>query len=243
MDIINTYRSEPQLAVYDLLGIDLTAVQSLIFSEIWSYDRALEIVSRGGGKTFLLGLVATLKCMLYPGYKVCITAPVFRQAKFVFNEIERLYTLPHVNESCNKGPLRTDSKGPFRTDSSCHLDFKPVSYLDMSHIEVLHLSRASAEAGRFDLILVDEASYIPVENLKLLDEKADKLILMSAGFYGNNLMWDLVNHGYKTRMTPYYLFPDGFFDKNNISEAKRIMSNAEFRMEYEAAIVQEMEKT
>jgi len=234
MDIINTYRSEPKLAVYDLLGIDLTAVQSLIFSEIWSCDRALEIISRGGGKTFLLGLAATLKCMLYPGYKVCITAPVFRQAKLVFSEIERLYTLPRVNKSCNKRP--------FRTDSSCHLNFKPVSYLDMSNIEVLHLSRASADAGRFDLVLVDEASYVPVENLKLLDEKSDKLILMSTGFYDTNPMWELVNCGYETRMTPYYLFPDGFFDKNNISEAQRIMSDSDFRMEYEASIVKGRER-
>ena len=230
MDRINIYRSEPQLAAHDLLGLDLTMVQSLILKEMWFCERALEIVSRGGGKTFLLGIISVLKCMLYPGCRVCITAPTFRQAKMVFSEIERLYILPNVNNSCDKAP--------FRLANNCSLGFKPVSYLDTSCIEVLPLNEVMVDISKFDFIFVDEASSIPIENLKLIDEGANKLILMSAGFYDTNLMWKLVSGRYQIRSTPHYLFPDGFFDKNNIAEAQRIMPNSEFRMEYEAAIVQ-----
>jgi len=46
---------------------------------------------------------------------------------------------------------------------------------------------------------------------------------------------------YKVWQVPHWDVPDGFLDKNNILEAKRIMSNAEFRMEYEAAMISDSE--
>ena len=85
------------------------------------------------------------------------------------------------------------------------------------------------------------------------DETVNKMIMTSSGFYKFNHMWrrmkdhwkQMDEHGdesqYRVWQIPYWDLPDGFLDKNNIMEAKRIMSDAEFRMEYEAAMISDSE--
>ena len=58
--------------------------------------------------------------------------------------------------------------------------------------------------------------------------------------------WDMMDKDgedsqYRVWQIPYWDLPEGFLDKNNIMEAKRIMSDAEFRMEYEAAMIDDSE--
>jgi hypothetical protein len=46
---------------------------------------------------------------------------------------------------------------------------------------------------------------------------------------------------YRVWQIPYWDLPEGFLDRNNIMEAKRIMSSHEFSMEYEAAMISDSE--
>jgi hypothetical protein len=49
------------------------------------------------------------------------------------------------------------------------------------------------------------------------------------------------NSQYSVWQIPYWDLPEGFLDRNNIEEAKRVMSSLEFQMEYEAAMISDSE--
>ena len=87
-------------------------------------------------------------------------------------------------------------------------------------------------------------------------ESVNKMITTSSAFYKFNHMWrrmkdhwvqeDLakregVKSQYAVWQVPHWDLPEGFLDVNNVAEAKRTMSSAEFRMEYEAEMVSDSE--
>jgi len=221
--------------------------------------------------------------MLYPGYRVGLIAPVFRQSKMIFSEVEKLYA---------KAPLLREAteKRPTRGSDTCYLRFKAIGGYNPSFIEALPLGDGSKIRGsRFYLIVVDELAQVPdqtldmvvrpmgattlepMENVRRIErqkrlielglataddfeaETVNKMIMTSSGFYKFNHMWrrmkdhwnQMEEHGdasqYRVWQIPHWDLPDGFLDKNNIAEAKRVMSNSEFRMEYEAAMISDSE--
>ena len=76
--LIEFYRNNPCIAAYELLGADLAPIQRIVFEDMWFRNFVITVISRGGGKTYLQGLLATLSCMLYPGYRVGLVVPSFR---------------------------------------------------------------------------------------------------------------------------------------------------------------------
>lgn len=88
------------------------------------------------------------------------------------------------------------------------------------------------------------------------EEKVNKMVMTSSGYYKFNHMWrrmqdhwKMMNEAeakgeecpYAVWQVPYWDLPNGFLDKNNIAEAKRIMSSHEYSMEYEAAMISDSE--
>ena len=84
--LVNFYLQNPCIAVYDLLGVDLAPIQRVIFEDFWFKNYVMAICGRGGGKTYLLGVLASLSCMLRPGYRVGLLAPVFRQSFAIISD-------------------------------------------------------------------------------------------------------------------------------------------------------------
>ena len=78
--LIEFYNENPCIAAYELLGVDLAPIQRLIFEDMWFKNYVIIVAARGLGKTFLLGTLAALSCMLKPGYRVGLIGPVFRQS-------------------------------------------------------------------------------------------------------------------------------------------------------------------
>ena len=99
--------------------------------------------------TFTLGTLATLSCLLYPGYRVGLIAPVFRQSKMIFAEVEKLYDQSSIlREACAKKPTNASDRS--------FLKFKSVAGKTPSYIEALPLGDGNKIRGsRFYLILVD----------------------------------------------------------------------------------------
>ncbi len=283
VELIEFYRANPCIAAYDLLGVDLAPIQRIVFEDMWFKNYVITVAGRGYGKTYLLGVLSVLSCMLYPGYRVGLIAPVFRQSKMIFSEVEKLYAKNTLlREACDKRPTRGSD--------TCYLRFKSIGGYNPSYIEALPLGDGSKIRGsRFYLIVVDELAQVPdktldmvvrpmgattlepMENVRRLEqqkkfielglateddfeaETVNKMIMTSSGFFKFNHMWRRMKdhwdqmelHGeesqYRVWQIPYWDLPDGFLDKNNIMEAKRIMSDAEFRMEYEAAMISDSE--
>ena len=282
-ELIEFYREHPCIAAYELLGVDLAPIQRVVFRDMWFKNYVIAVCARGFGKTFLLGTLSALSCMLYPGYRVGLIAPVFRQSKMIFSEVEKLYSKSTIlRESCEKKPTRGSD--------TCYLKFKSVGGYNPSYIEALPLGDGSKIRGsRFYLILVDELAQVPdqvldmvvrpmaattlepMENVRRLerqkrlidlglasaddfeDETVNKMVMTSSGYYKFNHMWRRMkdhwtqmelhkeNSQYSVWQIPYWDLPEGFLDKNNIAEAKRVMSDPEYRMEYEAAMISDSE--
>jgi hypothetical protein len=283
MELIQFYPENPCIAAYDLLRVDLAPIQRLVFEDMWFKNYVIAVCARGFGKTFLLGTLATLSCMLYPGYRVGLIGPVFRQSKMIFSEVEKLYAkAPLLREAAEKKPTNASDRS--------FLEIKSIGRYSPSYLEALPLGDGSKIRGsRFYLILVDELAQVPdqtldmvvrpmgattlepMENVRRLErqkklielglatsddfeeETVNKMIMTSSGYYKFNHMWrrmrdhwDMMDRDgdaaqYRVWQIPYWDLPEGFLDKNNISEAKRIMSSHEFRMEYEAAMIDDSE--
>lgn len=77
------YRANPQRFVKDCLqftDIKLKWFQELLLWAMMHNNFFLYLAARGQGKTMLVALFAVIYCILYPGSKIIITAPVLKQA-------------------------------------------------------------------------------------------------------------------------------------------------------------------
>jgi intein/homing endonuclease len=78
-ELIKFYREYPEVAAEDLLLIELSDIQKVVLRSMWFKSYVMSIMCRGSGKTFLNAVFACLKAMLYPGYRIGLLAPTFRQ--------------------------------------------------------------------------------------------------------------------------------------------------------------------
>jgi hypothetical protein len=286
IELIQFYNANPCIAAYELLGVDFAPIQRLVFEDMWFKNYVITVAGRGFGKTFTLGVLSALSCLLRPGYRVGLIAPVFRQSKMIFSEVEKLYAQSSIlREACEKRPTRGSD--------TCYLKFKSVGGMTPSFIEALPLGDGNKIRGsRFYLIVVDELAQVPDQTLDMVvrpmgatslapmervrrleqqrklielglateadfeEETVNKMVMTSSGYYKFNHMWRRMkdhwrqikeaerlgeDSPYAVWQIPYWDLPTGFLDTHNIEEARRIMSNSEFRMEYEAAMISDSE--
>ncbi len=83
------------------------------------------------------------------------------------------------------------------------------------------------------------------------EDSVNKMIGTSSGYYKFNHMyrrmreyWSQIDEGSKDHSVfqiPYTLLPEGFLDPKNVENARRVMSDHEFRMEYMADMVSDSE--
>lgn len=74
------YRSNPHRFAADYLHINLHLFQKILLVMMnWS-STTVFIGSRGIGKTFLSAMFCVIRCILYPGTKICIASGTRGQA-------------------------------------------------------------------------------------------------------------------------------------------------------------------
>ena len=161
--MIKYYRSDPVMAAYDLLNVDLAPIQRVILRDMWFKSFSITVAGRGAGKTFMLGVNAVLHALLYPGYRVGLIGPSFRQSKMIFSEVEKIYQrAPILREAC--------AKKPTRGSDTCFLKFKGTDYSNGSFIEALPVGvdGAKIRGSRFYLIEIDELAQMPTDIIDLV---------------------------------------------------------------------------
>ena len=219
MDVVKFYQKNPVQAACDIFGFKfgLPWHQRLALKAAWELPDVIQVWTRGGGKTFFLAMFAGLSAILFPEEKVGIFGPSYRQAKFVWAELERLY---------DKSPIFKELtvKKPIMSNENCHIKF-----LKGSIIEALPLGDGSKIRGaRYFRILGDEAAQIPEDVLdiviggmrattkdpmeaveamrlqremikkgemditELIEPPKNKLLLTSTAYYRFNHLWDRV---------------------------------------------------
>jgi len=162
-DLVTFYRSNPVVAAYDLLKVDLAPIQRIVLRDMWFKNYAISVCGRGFGKTFLLGVNATLHALLYPGYRIGLIAPSFRQSKMIFAEVEKLYQRSSILREAT-------AKRPTRGADTCFLKFKGTDMSNGSYIEALPIGvdGAKIRGSRFYLIEIDELAQMPPDVIDMV---------------------------------------------------------------------------
>lgn len=136
-----------------LLGIDLLPEQAVIMEELWNRPFPMYIASRGFGKSFLLAMYATLKCVLVPGTKVVGTGAAFRQSRVIWEYMCKIWRdAPVLQSICTResGPRTQIDRVEVRINDSV-ATFVPLG--DGQKIRGL----------RANVIIADEFASIPPE--------------------------------------------------------------------------------
>jgi hypothetical protein len=170
---ITADREKAELFLQEMRSDFVLAARTLLYSspeeplELWWGQRKVMtammlcrfvmcIAGRGLGKSYLMAVYGILRCILFPRHRVGIVSASFRQAKFVFSEIKKIYHYsPILQESASKPPVIGSD--------TCYLEFNNGSI-----IIALPLGDGETIRGaRFHTLLADEAVKIPQEILEL----------------------------------------------------------------------------
>ena len=81
------YRANPHRFVKDFLHIDLRWFQKIVIYAMNMNPAFCMIASRGLGKSFLIAIYCCVRCVLYPGTKICIASGTRGQAANVLEKI------------------------------------------------------------------------------------------------------------------------------------------------------------
>lgn len=86
-----------------VLGVKLAPFQIPVLWQLWHKPRPMMVAVRGFGKSWMLGVYAVLRALIDQGSKVVIVGSGFRQAKGVFEYVEKVW---------NRAPVLRDLAGP-----------------------------------------------------------------------------------------------------------------------------------
>lgn len=176
-----------------LFDIELHPIQIAILQEFWIRPFPMFVASRGFGKSFLMALYCTLRCMLVPGTKIVVVGAAFRQSKIIFEYMETLWR----NSSILRSIFNSNDDGPRRDVDRCTMR------LGESWTIAVPMGDGSKIRGlRAHIIIADEFASIspdiyetvvsgfaavsanPIQNVK---EEAKKLAMKDAGLWNEEL--------------------------------------------------------
>lgn len=146
------YRENPDQFVEDYLHIHLRTFQSLLLVMMMRSTIFVFIATRGIGKTFLSAIYSVVRCILYPGTKVCVASYKRGQAAIVIEKI-LLELKPKSPELC----AEIDNKETKMNGTIAQVVFRNGSY-----IKVVTASD-SARGNRANVVLLDEFRLISKE--------------------------------------------------------------------------------
>lgn len=102
-----------------LMDVELHPIQLAILQEFWDRPFPMFIASRGFGKSFLLALYCTLKCIFVPGSKIVVVGAAFRQSKVIFEYMETIWRKSAIIRSIFNG----NDDGPRRDVDRCTMRY------------------------------------------------------------------------------------------------------------------------
>ena len=176
-----------------LFNIELHPIQIAILQEFWIRPFPMFIASRGFGKSFLMALYCTLRCILKPGTKIVVVGAAFRQSKLVFEYMENFWRNSAILRSIFNG----NDDGPRRDVDRCTMR------LGDSWTIAIPMGDGSKIRGlRAHIIIADEFASIspdiyetvvsgfaavsanPIQNVK---EEAKKQAMIEGGVWNEEL--------------------------------------------------------
>lgn len=255
------YRANPHRLAADYLHLNLHLFQKiLIIMMSWS-STTVFIGSRGIGKTFLSAVFCVIRCILYPGTKICIAAGTRGQGITVLEKI-----LLELKPNSPELAAEIDEKQSKLNGTDAKIVFKNSSY-----IKVVTASD-SARGNRANLLILDEFRMISkdvintvlrkfltqkrmprYEELTKSERKAEyakeknKTMYLSSAYFVDHwsylkctdtcrFMLDDNKHQFVCGL-PYQLsISEGLLDEDSVADemAETDFNEIKFQMEYEA---------
>ncbi len=255
------YRANPHRFVQDYLHINLHLFQKILIVMMnWS-STTVFIGSRGIGKTFLSAIFCVIRCILYPGTKICIASGSRGQSINVLEKI--IFELKPLSPEL---AAEIDEKETKVNGTKAQISFKNSSY-----IKVVTASD-NARGNRANLLLLDEFRLISLdvindilrkfltlkrmpkyEKLSKAERKAEyskernKIMYLSSSYFADhwsyrkcvdtyNFMLDDTKRQFVCGL-PYQLsISEGLLDEETVMEemAESDFNEIRFQMEYEA---------
>ena len=148
------YRANPHRFVKDFLHIDLRWFQKIVIYAMNMNPAFCMIASRGLGKSFLIAIYCCVRCVLYPGTKICIASGTRGQATNVLEKI-RTEIIPKSNE------LKCELRGG---DIKIAASEAIALFKNGSYIKVVTASD-SARGNRANVLVLDEFRMIDKDTI------------------------------------------------------------------------------
>ena len=139
------YRENPARFVRDYLHVNLKLFQKILITMMLRSTVFLFIAARGIGKTYLSAIYSVVRCILYPGTKVCIASGTRGQA---INVLEKI--LLELKPNSPELAAEIDDKETRINNTDAKIVFKNSSY-----IKVVTASDSS-RGNRANVLLLDE---------------------------------------------------------------------------------------
>ena len=227
----------------------LAVHQRLIIKGLWSHQFNLLILTRGGGKTFLLGLYCVLKAMLFPREKCVIASSSYRQAQFTFDEVIKFFDeSPLLRQACEKDPTKGPNACEMHLDNGAKIIAYPLG------------DGQKIRGARANTLVMDEVAQIPEDIISLViipmlntrqdpfdtSGRKNHLVMASSAYFQFNHLYKKyqqyetktsVNGGdfddnYGLHVYTVEDMPPGWMDEAIIKMARDSMTELQYQMEY-----------
>ena len=144
------YRSNPHRFCEEYLNINLKVFQKMLICMMNHSNYFMYLASRGQGKTFLIAVFCVVRCILYPGTKICIASGKRKQSIEVLEKIT-------TELAPNSDNLRLEIKQTTINQSDACIEFK-----NGSRIKVVTASD-NARGARANILVVDEFRMVDLD--------------------------------------------------------------------------------
>lgn len=159
-EYIKFLRLHPCIAAQELLNVDLPPPQRLILRDMWFKPYVLVTAGRGCGKTYILSVLCSLYGLLFPGKKILIVSPSFRQCVVGNTLVATDNGMEYVYDLYNKPDSILSSKGM----KECSAFFKNLA----EPTKKITSSKGFEIEGALDhrVLVVDNSGLLTYKSLK-----------------------------------------------------------------------------
>lgn len=147
------FRTNLALTAKYILNITLLPFQLSVLEMLWNKRFPYMVMTRGGGKTFILAVYSCLRALLTPGSKIVLVGANFRQSQLIFEYIETIYnSAPMFRQCCvGRGPSKQPAKWILKVGTST------ITAVPLGH------DGSTIRGLRATCIIADEFASIPEE--------------------------------------------------------------------------------
>lgn len=152
------YRANPHRFAEEYLGLHLYIYQQIILFMMNYCYYIIYLAARSQGKTYLTAVFCVIRCILYPGTKICVCSKNRGQGNLVLEKI----TTELMNNSAN---LRLEVEKYTVTSSKAYIQFRNGSRIDVV------TASDSGRGARANILVIDEFRLVDLNTIILVLKK------------------------------------------------------------------------